>query len=381
MTKRIGVLTGGGDCPGLNPAIKGLVLGALWGGNSGQKYEVIGLRDGWRGLVQEDLPERRSTHHAFFGPEDYWKVLTQEEVEQWDTQGGTNLGSSRTNPFSPKAPRQDVVVKNIEAMKLDALVAIGGEDTLGVAAKLHHMGVPVVGIPKTIDKDLVGTDYTLGFETAVQIITEEVDRIRTTAGSHSRTFIIETMGRHAGHLALQGGIASGAYVILIPEHRFNLGRVIRLLVERRMKGIRYSIVLVSEGAYADTMDGPYTTGSIRDTGFDHVALGGIGDWLRHEIEQATDYDLRSVVLSHLQRGGAPCAYDRRIGGLFGRAAADLVRKGHFGEMVSLRKGRISHVPLTDVEKGLLTVDVDREYDASRYNGKRAGLIGSEVEND
>lgn len=374
MAKRIGVLTGGGDCPGLNPAIKGLVLGAQWGGRGQEKYEVIGLRDGWRSLVQDDIAAKGPATGAFFGTDEYWRVLTPEEVESWDTQGGTNLGSSRTNPYSKKEQREELVLKNIEKMGLDALVAIGGEDTLGVAAKLHHAGVPTVGIPKTIDKDLPGTDYTLGFETAVQIVTEEVDRIRTTAGSHSRTFIIEIMGRHAGHLALQGGVASGAYIILIPEHRFNLGRVIRLLVERKMKGIRYSIVLIAEGAYPDTMEGPYSSGSIRDTGFEHVALGGIGDWLRHEVEAATDYDLRTVVLSHLQRGGAPCAYDRRIGGLFGRAAADLIRQGRFGNMVSLRGGRITSVPLTEVEDGLLTVDLEKEYDTHRYNGKRAGLV-------
>jgi 6-phosphofructokinase len=370
--KRIGVLTGGGDCPGLNPAIKGLVFGAHYG--SPNPIEVIGLRDGWRSLVQPDLKSYGPSSGAFFGAEDYWRVLTPEEVDHWDGVGGTNLGSSRTNPYNPKDLQYQQVIKNIEAMELDALVAIGGEDTLGVAARLDAEGIPVVGIPKTIDKDLAGTDYTLGFETAVQIITEEVDRLRTTAGSHSRTFIIETMGRHAGHLALQGGIASGAYVVLLPEYPYNVARVVRLLVERRMKGIRYSIVLISEGAYADFMDGPFSSGSIRDTGFAHVALGGIGEQLKHEVEAATDWDLRCVSLSHLQRGGAPVPYDRRIGRMFGHAAADVLRRGETGRMVSLLNGRITDVPVAVAGDPIQTVDIAREYDTRRYNARRSNII-------
>ncbi len=372
MIRRIGVLTGGGDCPGLNPAIKGLVFGAHYG--SGQPIEVVGLRDGWRSLVTPDLPQRGPALGSHFGPEEHWRILTPADVDHWDAEGGTNLGSSRTNPYNPEKPQHEQVIKSIEDMKLDALVAIGGEDTLGVAAKLDAAGIPVVGIPKTIDKDLAGTDYTLGFETAVQIITEEVDRLRTTAGSHSRTFIIETMGRHAGHLALQGGIASGAYVVLIPEYAYNVARVVRLLVERRMKGIRYSIVLVSEGAYSDTMDGPFSSGAVRDTGFAHVALGGIGDQLREEVEAATDWDLRCVSLSHLQRGGAPVPYDRRIGRMFGHAAADVLRRGDTGRMVSLRNGRITDVPVAVAGEPIRTVDLEREYDKRRYNARRSNVI-------
>ncbi len=372
MAKRIGVLTGGGDCPGLNPAIKGLVNGAWFGGK--EQYEVIGLRDGWKSLVQPDLVAAGPMKGHYFGPGEYWRTLTPTDVEYWDTEGGTNLGSSRTNPYDPKHLAEERVLKNIEAMKLDALVAIGGEDTLGVAAKLDKAGVPVVGIPKTIDRDLPGTDYTLGFETALQIVTEEVDRLRTTAGSHSRVFIIETMGRHAGHLALQGGAASGAYVVLIPEHSFNLSRVVRLLVERKMGGIRYSIVIISEGAYPDTQDGPMASGHLRDSGFNHIPLGGVGEWLRGEVERATDWDVRAVSLSHVQRGGAPCAFDRRIGRLFGQAAADLIRRGKSGDMVSLREGRITHVPIAVVDGSIQTVDVEKEYDVLRYNAKRSGLL-------
>lgn len=372
MTKRIGVLTGGGDCPGLNPAVKGLVNGAYYGGK--ETYEVIGLRDGWKSLVQPDLISKGPMKGHYFAGDEYWRTLTPTDVEFWDTEGGTNLGSSRTNPYNPLKPKEDVVLRNIQEMKLDALVAIGGEDTLGVAAKLDKAGVPVVGIPKTIDRDLPGTEYSLGFETALQIINDEVDRLRTTAGSHSRVFIIETMGRHAGHLALQGGCASGAYIILLPEFPFNVSRVVRLLVERKMRGIRYSIVVVSEGAYPDTSKGPIVSGHIRDTGFEHVPLGGVGEWLRLEVERATDWDVRAVCLSHIQRGGAPCAYDRRIGRLFGQTAADLIRKGKSGDMVALRDGRITHVPIAVVDGSIQTVDIEREYDTLRYNAKRSNLL-------
>ncbi len=372
MTKRIGVLTGGGDCPGLNPAIKGLVNGAYYGGN--ETYEVIGLRDGWKSLVQPELPSMGPMKGHVFGANEYWRTLLPIDVEYWDIEGGTNLGSSRTNPYNPEKFKEAEVLKNIEALKLDALVAIGGEDTLGVAAKLDKAGVPVVGIPKTIDRDLPGTDYSLGFETALQIINDEVDRLRTTAGSHSRVFIIETMGRHAGHLALQGGAASGAYISLIPEHPFNISRVVRLLVERKMRGIRYSIVVVSEGAYPDTAKGPIVSGQIRDTGFTHVPLGGVGEWVRMQVERATDWDVRAVSLSHVQRGGAPCAYDRRIGRLFGQAAADLIRRGKSGYMTALKDGRITPVPISVVDGSIQVVDVKNEYDTLRYNAKRSNLL-------
>lgn len=372
MGMRIGVLTGGGDCPGLNPAIKGLVFGAHYGGD--EPMEVVGLRDGWKSLVQDDLERKGPALGPIFGPGEYWRILTPEEVDSWDAVGGTNLGSSRTNPYSKRNPQPEKVIRNISALKLDALVAIGGEDTLGVAAKLAGEGVPVVGIPKTIDKDLAGTDYTLGFETAVQIITEEVDRIRTTAGSHSRTFVVETMGRHAGHLALQGGIASGASIILIPEYRYNVARIVRLLVDRKVKGVRYSIVVVSEGAYSDTMGGPFASGSLRDTGFAHVALGGIGDRLRTELAQATDWDVRSVALSHLQRGGAPVPWDRRMGRMFGHAAADILRRGQTRRMVSLLHGRITDVPIEVAGEPIRTVDIEREYDCLRYNAKRSKIL-------
>ena len=213
--RRIGILTGGGDCAGLNPAIKWVVKTALddrLQRTRRIKYEVVGIREGWRGLVDPDGDEDE--------PASRISILTEEMVRTWDRYGGTNLGTSRTNPFDPRNDRSKTVLENIERLHLDFLVAIGGEDTLGVAHKLDRQGVKVVGIPKTIDKDLSGTDYTLGFETAVSVITEEIDRLRTTAGSHRRIFVVETMGRHAGWLALEGGESSGAYIILIPELRF-----------------------------------------------------------------------------------------------------------------------------------------------------------------
>src|SRR5512139_2426744 len=241
--RRIGVLTGGGDCAGLNSATKWVVKTAL--DDRLQKtrkieYEVFGIRDGWKGLVLPDGDENNSTTRI--------SPLTEEMVRTWDRYGGTMLGTSRTNPYDPENNRSQIVLGNIKRYQLDFIVAIGGEDTLGVADKLSLDGAKVVGIPKTIDKDLSGTDYTLGFETAVSVITEEIDRLRTTAGSHRRIFVVETMGRHAGWLALEGGESSGAYIILIPEYDFKMEKINTLLQEGRRKGTRYDIVVVAEGA-------------------------------------------------------------------------------------------------------------------------------------
>ena len=377
MTKRIGVLTGGGDCPGLNPAIKWLVNAAHARGD----YEVIGLRDGWRSLILEDLADRGiSAGSSWFEEDRYARVLHPPAVRGWDIMGGTNLGSSRTNPFARGGDLSAQVARNFERLGLDGLVAIGGEDTLGVARRLHGQGLPVVGIPKTIDRDLPGTEYSLGFETAVSIVTDELDRLRTTAGSHSRIFVIETMGRHAGHLALQGGLSGGAFVILIPEVPFNVTRIVHLLQARRNMGIRYSIVVVSEGAYPEGFDGPITSGQMRDTGFEHVALGGVAETLVHQITAATDWDMRAVNLSHIQRGGQPCAFDRRMGRLFGIAAMDLIHQGGFGRMAAWRDGRVTSSPLEVLDEGLQLVNVDVEYDGKRYNGRRGTLLDSAVGN-
>jgi ATP-dependent phosphofructokinase / diphosphate-dependent phosphofructokinase len=363
---KIGVLTGGGDCAGLNPAIKWVVKTAM--DDRLQKtrkvqYEVVGIRDGWKGLVQPEGDEETPGLRII--------PLTEEMVRTWDRYGGTNLGTSRTNPYDPKKERSQRVLENLRRYKIDFLVAIGGEDTLGVAHKLSQTGIKVVGIPKTIDKDLSGTDYTLGFETALNVITEEIDRLRTTAGSHRRIFVVETMGRHAGWLALEGGESSGAYIILIPEYEFEMDRVNELLLEGRNKGTRYDIVVVSEGA--KPVGRSVVTKEESLDSFGHVTLGGIGEYLAKEATRATKIETRSISLSHLQRGGAPCAYDRRMGRYFGIAAVDLIVKGDFGKMVSFRNGQITAVPLQEAIGRLNLVDVKTMYDTERYNGRRTIL--------
>ena len=364
---KIGVLTGGGDCPGLNPAIKWVVKTALdhrLGRDRGVAFEVVGIREGWRGITDIDLRWKE-------GVREYIIPLTEEAVRTWDRYGGTNLGTSRTNPFDPQDERSDKLVDNLNRLKIEALVAIGGEDTLGVAHKLSKKGVKVVGIPKTIDKDLAGTDYTLGFESAVQVITEEIDRLRTTAGSHRRIFVVETMGRYAGWLALEGGEASGAYIILIPEHDFEMDRVNELLLEGRSKGARYDIVVTSEGA--KPKGGRKIVRGNKKDSFGHVTLGGVGEFLAEGIEHGTGLETRSITLSHLQRGGTPCAYDRRMGRYFGIAAVDLIATGEFGRMVSYRDGEVTSISLEEAIGNLSKVDVRTMYDTERYNGRRTFL--------
>ncbi|MGB8952044.1 MAG: ATP-dependent 6-phosphofructokinase [Candidatus Aminicenantales bacterium] len=360
---RIGVLTGGGDCAGLNPAVKWVVKTALderLEGERGTKYEVLGIRDGWKGLI-----------HAEPGSQDYLMPLNEEIVRTWDRHGGTALGTSRTNPYDPKDDQSQTVLKNIRNLGLDVVIAIGGEDTLGVAYKLSQEGVNVIGIPKTIDKDLPGTDYTLGFDTALNVITEEVDRLRTTAGSHKRIFVVETMGRNAGFLALEGGESCGAYIILIPERAFSIDKVNALLLEGKRIGFRYNIILVAEGARPEGGNAVVFGDEIDS--FGHKTLGGIGEFLAKEIRKGVDLDTRSVVLSHLQRGGAPSAFDRRMGRYFGIAAVDLIVRGDFGKLVSLTNGTITAVPLEAATATPKTVDVLCEYDVERYNGRRTIL--------
>ena len=363
---RIGILTGGGDCAGLNPALKWVVKTALderleW--ERGIRYEVLGIRDGWKGLVHVD-PTSTDT-------EGYIVPLNQEAVRTWDRYGGTFLGTSRTNPYNLKDDQSRTVLGNIEKLGLDAVIAIGGEDTLGVAYRLAREGVNVIGIPKTIDKDLPETDYTLGFETALNVITEEIDRLRTTAGSHKRIFVVETMGRHAGWLALEGGESGGAFIILIPEHDFSTEKVNELVLTGRRAGARYEIIVVAEGA-KPVGDSEFVREESVDS-FGHKVLGGIAEFLAREIQNTTKIESRSIVLSHLQRGGAPCAYDRRMGRYFGIAAVDLmVRKG-FGKMVSYKNGRIVAVPLEKVIGRPSLVNVEMRYDIERYNGRRTIL--------
>lgn len=368
MKKRIGILTGGGDCAGLNPAVKWVVKTArdeTTLKKTGIEFETYGILNGWKGLVLADTALGQHIGQNII-------PLDEASVRTWDREGGTRLGTSRTNPFNPKENTSKKVLQNIERLGLDYIVAIGGEDTLGVANKLHKLGINVVGIPKTIDNDLSATDYSLGFETAVNVIAEEVGRLRTTAGSHSRIFVVETMGRHAGWLTLEGGRASGAYIILIPEYEFRIERIVELLEMRRKLGIRYSIILVSEGAKPRGCK-EFTVHGKKDS-FGHMALGGIGDFLAKEIRTRTNFETRHVVLSHLQRGGTPGAFDVRMGRNFGTAAVDLITNNMSGQMVSYKEGMITHVPLEEAVKSLKTVNVAELYDTKRYSNKRLGII-------
>jgi 6-phosphofructokinase 1 len=362
---RIGILTGGGDCAGLNPAMKWVVKTAMdkhFQAERGVEYEVWGIRDGWKGLVEVE-PE--TTLGEWLMP------LTPEIVRTWDRYGGTMLGTSRTNPYNPRNDQSKRVLYNIQKLGLSVLIAIGGDDTLSVALKLAKEGVNVVGIPKTIDKDLIETDYTLGFETALSVITEEIDRLRTTAGSHKRIFVVETMGRNAGWLALEGGESSGAFIILIPEYDFSVEKVNELIIEGRKEGSRYEIVVVAEGAKPAGL--AEFVQEERVDSFGHKALGGIGDYLAGEIGKGTGFECRSLALSHLQRGGAPCAFDRRMGRYFGIAAVDLIVMKDYGKMVSYKNGRITSVPLEKVIGKMNIVDVKMMYDTERYSGRRTIL--------
>jgi 6-phosphofructokinase len=368
--KRIGVLTGGGDAPGLNPAIKGVVYRS-----SELGMETVGLGDGWLSLLNppfDVVPLERST------------------VRRWDRDGGTNLGSSRTNPFQTpnelgeRVDRSSEVIANIEKLGLDAVIACGGEDTLGVAARLSQMGVAIVGVPKTIDKDLSGTDYTLGFDTALRNVTEVIERSRTPAGSHGWVQVIEVMGRHSGHLALWSGAAGQADIILIPEHPFRYERVYSLLKSklgdstshpRDPQHPRYSVIVVAEGAYAE--EGELIIMDDRHDAFGHPRLGGISEVLARRILSDTSYEARSVVLGHPQRGGPPSPVDRIMGLLFGARAADAVADGDFGKMVSSRgiapACDLSMVDITAVLGRIDTVDVARFYDTDRYHLKGIGM--------
>jgi phosphofructokinase-like protein len=365
MNLKIAVLTGGGDCPGLNGAIKWVTKSALDSRLAEKRsvsFEIVGVADGWKGLVEVDPDDRKSC-------ERYLTHLDQEIVRTWDRYGGTNLGTSRTNPFNPKNDRSEKVIDNIKKLGIHAIVAIGGEDTLGVAYKLHKMGIKTVGIPKTIDNDLMGTDYSLGFDTAINVIMEEIDRLRTTAGSHGRIFVVETMGRHAGWLALHGGECSGAYIILIPEHLFDMNRVCELLRERRGREINYSIIVVSEGAKPVGQHEFLRDGKVDD--FGHQSLGGIASYVAGEIEKQTGFESRHLILSHLQRGGTPSARDRLMARWFGIAAVDMIINEDFGRMVGLVRGEIISVPTKEIINKLKLVDVEKYYDTERYNGRRS----------
>jgi 6-phosphofructokinase 1 len=368
MVLKIGVLTGGGDCAGLNSAVKWVVKTAIdpnLAAHRGEALEVLGIREGWKGLVEVEPSDPESV--------DKWITpLDELVVRTWDRHGGTILGSSRTNPFSPKIDKGQKCVDNIRDLGIGALVAIGGEDTLSVAHKLYNLGQKVVGVPKTIDRDLSATDYTLGYDTALNVIVEEVDRLRTTAGSHNRLFVVEVMGRHAGWLALEGGQAAGAHVILIPEHDFEVEKVAALLEKRRRAGVRYDIVVVSEGAKIKGQEEVYLSEKVDS--FGHKVLGGIGETLAKRLEELTTIETRHVCLSHIQRGGQPSARDRLMGRYFGIAAVDLILEEEYGRMVAFKDGHITSVSLKKAIEKLFVVDVEKLYDPSRYNGRRSSLM-------
>jgi 6-phosphofructokinase 1 len=321
---RIGLLTGGGDCPGLNAVIRAVVRKGV----NVHGHEFVGFRDGWAGVVNGDtLPLDGDTTRGILH------------------RGGTILGTSRTNPFKEGGVGAEGVRRTLEAKGVDALIPIGGEDTLGVALRLTEAGIPCVGVPKTIDNDLAGTDFTFGFQTAVQIATDAIDRLHTTAESHNRVIVVEVMGRHAGWIACYAGLAGGADAILVPERPFDIEEVCNHLRRRAESGRSFSIVVVSEGA---TPKGGDVTGMGGQTdAFGHVRLGGIAVQLEQEIERRTGFESRMTILGHVQRGGTPNAFDRVLGTRFGVAAVDAATRGEFGKMVALRGTNIEVVPLQE----------------------------------
>jgi 6-phosphofructokinase 1 len=322
---RVGLLTGGGDCPGLNAVIRAVVRrGSVEGGHT-----FVGFRHGWAGVLTDDAIE-----------------LTLENTSGILPRGGTILGTSRTNPFADARDGAAEVRRTLLSRGVDALIPIGGEDTLGAALRLQREGVPVVGVPKTIDNDLDGTDVTVGFQTAVQIVTDAIDRLHTTAESHNRVMVVEVMGRHAGWIAAHAGLAGGADAVLVPERTFDIDEVCAHLRRRHERGRNFSIVVVAEGA--TPREGTLQTlGDSPTDAFGHARLGGIGVLLEHEIEARTGYETRVTILGHVQRGGTPVAFDRVLATRFGVAAMDAVAGGHFGKMVSLRGTDVVEVDLED----------------------------------
>ncbi|MGN6089349.1 MAG: 6-phosphofructokinase [Actinomycetales bacterium] len=340
---RVGVLTGGGDCPGLNAVIRAVVRR----GSAEFGYEFVGFRDGWKGPLEGITRE-----------------LDVTSVRGILPRGGTILGSSRTNPIKVDGGIQRIK-DNLADLGVDALVAIGGEDTLGVATRLHQEGVNVVGVPKTIDNDLNATDYTFGFDTAVNIATEAIDRLHTTAESHHRALVVEVMGRHAGWIALHAGIAGGANVILIPEVPFDIEKVCEY-VESRFRTNYAPILVVAEGA--TPAEGTMELQSGEVDAFGHVRLGGIGERIAAEIENRTGKEARTSVLGHIQRGGTPTAFDRVLATRFGLHAIGAVADGSYGSMVALRGTDIVRVPLADATTTLKTVPPELYQEAAVFFG-------------
>jgi 6-phosphofructokinase 1 len=336
----VGLLTGGGDCPGLNAVIRAVVRkGEMEFGD-----ELIGFRDGWRGVIEG--------HTMELGVEQCRGILPR---------GGTILGTSRTNPYKVEGGVERAHA-TLERLGVEALVAIGGEDTLGVANRLWGEGVAVVGVPKTIDNDLSATEVTFGFHTAVQIATDAIDRLHTTAESHDRVIVCEVMGRNAGWIATYAGIAGGAAEVLVPEEPFDIDEVCTNLKRRHEKGRYASIVVVAEGA--KPQEGSMTVASGEVDQFGHVRLGGIANVLAEEIEKRTGFETRVTILGHVQRGGTPTAFDRVLATRFGVAAIEAVHDNAFGSMVALQAGQIIRVPLADAVTDLKLVDRELLHDVA-----------------
>ena len=323
---KIGVLTGGGDCPGLNAVIEAIVKRANQYG-----YEVIGFLKGYAGLINNE-----------------YKPLRVEETSGIFSIGGTILGTSRVNPFKREGAPQRIT-ENIKRHQIDALIVIGGDDTLGAAYKLYEMGLPIVGVPKTIDNDISEVDYSVGFMTAVETIAQAIERLHTTAKSHERVIIVEVMGRYTGWLTLMGGVAGGAHIILVPEKPFKIEEVCKIIREREEKGKKYTIIAVAEGAKPENIK-EFITISKECDEFGHIRLGGIAKILEKEIAKRTGKETRSVALGHVQRGGSPNAFDRILGIRLGICAVDLIREGKFGHMVCLRGTKIVAVKMESALK-------------------------------
>jgi len=341
---RVGVLSGGGDAPGINAVIRAIVRKGIQ--NYG--YETVGIKDGWRGLLENDfLP------------------LDLRSASGILPRGGSILGTSRTNPFRHEKGGERIL-KNAKKAAIDAVVVIGGDDTLSVAYKMGELGLKYVGVPKTIDNDLSGTDYTFGFMTAVAIATEALDRLHTTAETHHRVMILEVMGRYSGWIALEAGLAGGADIILIPEKPFDIDEICDYIKRRQARGRNFSLIIVAEGAkpkggaeivYSESVDE-----------FGHIRLGGVGYFLGKEIEKRMGIETRVVVLGHLQRGGSPTPFDRILATRFGIAAIDLVHEGKFGRMVVIKGNKILSVPLKEVVGKRKTVDLELYSIASVFFG-------------
>jgi 6-phosphofructokinase 1 len=343
---RIGLLTGGGDCPGLNAVIRAVVRKGLASGES----SFTGFRHGWAGVLSGDAME-----------------LTLQSTAGILPRGGTILGTSRTNPYAGGADGTAAVRAALQSSGVEVLIPIGGEDTLGVALRLHREGVPIVGVPKTIDNDLGGTDVTFGFQTAVQIVTDAIDRLHTTAESHNRVMVVEVMGRHAGWIATHAGIAGGADTILVPERPFDIEQVVAHLRSRHERGRSFSIVVVAEGATPREGTLETLAGAGTDA-FGHARLGGIGVTLERELEQRTGYESRVTILGHVQRGGTPVAFDRVLATRFGVAAMRAVAGGRFGTMVALRATEIVEVTLDEALRAPKLLDPELYETAELFFG-------------